>query len=167
VRAILDSVRHIVRALRLSHLEAERKVGLSAAQLFVLQTLKDGHVRSLRDIAAGTATDASSVSVVVARLVEAGLVRRRRSVHDGRQLELSLTARGRARLAAAPPSLAQQSLVDALETLTPGERQSLSGLLRRVVDGMGADHGTAEMFFETRPAARRARLAKRRKRDGS
>ena len=167
VRTIVDAIRHIVRAIRLSHHEAERRVGLSAAQLFVLQALKDGRGLSLRDVAERTATDQSSVSVVVARLVEGGLVSRRRSARDGRQVELALTPKGRTRLRRAPASLAQQSLVDALETLTSDERGRLGRLLGRVVTAMGVGQGAPEMFFETRPTEPRARAKARRTRHGS
>jgi DNA-binding MarR family transcriptional regulator len=163
---ILDAIRHLVRALRLSHQEAERRAGLSAARLFVLQSLEDGRGLSLREVAARTATDPSSVSVVVARLVEAGLVRRRRSRGDGRQLELTLTARGHARLGKAPASLAQPSLVQALERLSARERTTLGRLMGRVVAAMGAGTEAPEMFFETR-RRRPPRAPARRKRDGS
>jgi DNA-binding MarR family transcriptional regulator len=148
VREVLDSVRQLVRALRLSHQEALRRVGLSAAQVFVLQSLEDGQPLSLGEVAERTATDQSSVSVVVARLVRARLVGRRRSLRDGRRLELSLTPAGRALLRKAPPSLAQESLVDALEALAPDERRSLGRLLGRVVVAMGAGHRAPRMFFE-------------------
>jgi DNA-binding MarR family transcriptional regulator len=150
VREVLDGVRHLVRALRLSHQEALRRVGLSAAQVFVLQSLNDGDPLSLGELAKSTATDQSSVSVVVARLVEARLVSRRRSLRDGRRLELSLTPAGRALLRKAPPSLAQESLVQALEDLAPSERRELARLLGRVVVAMGAGDRAPGMFFEPR-----------------
>lgn len=150
VREILDAVRHLVRALRLSHQDALRRVGLSAAQVFVLQSLKDGGPWSLGEVATATATDQSSVSVVVARLVKARLVSRRRSTRDGRRLELSLTSAGRALLRKAPPSLAQESLVKALLELSPAERRSLGRLLSRVVTAMGAGDQPPGMFFEPR-----------------
>jgi DNA-binding MarR family transcriptional regulator len=148
VREILDAVRHLVRELRLSHQEALRRVGLSAAQVFVLQSLEDGQPLSLGEVAKRTATDQSSVSVVVARLVKARLVNRRRSLRDGRRLELGLTPAGRALLRKAPPSLAQESLVQALEKLPSGERHSLARLLGRVVVAMGAGKRAPRMFFE-------------------
>src|SRR6266851_1467874 len=51
VRAVLDCVRRIVRALRESSREAERKVGISGAQLFVLQQIAAGQARSVSELA--------------------------------------------------------------------------------------------------------------------
>jgi DNA-binding MarR family transcriptional regulator len=155
VREILDAVRHLVRSLRLTHQDARRRIGLSAAQVFVLQSLKDGEGASLNDVAERTSTDQSSVSVVVARLAKQGLLSRERSAHDGRQLVLKLTPEGRALLRDAPPSLAQETLVAALEGLSVVERRTLARLLKRVVETMGADARVPAMFFETQPKARR------------
>jgi DNA-binding MarR family transcriptional regulator len=165
-RDVLDAVRHLVRALRLSHHEAERRVGLSAAQLFVLQTLAENEPLSLKEVAARTATDQSSVSVVVGRLVEGGLVRRRRSRSDGRRVDLSLTAKARTVLEKGPPLVAQRILVDAVEALSAPERARLSRLLGKVVASMGAGAGTPGMFFEAPPGARGPEK-KRRRRNGA
>src|SRR6188508_2107958 len=67
-RAILDAVRRIVRDLHESSRASEKQVGLSGAQLFVLQTLAQSPGASLNDLAARTHTHQSSVSTVVAKL---------------------------------------------------------------------------------------------------
>src|SRR5436190_13999887 len=99
---ILDSIRRLVRLLRLSDRAAQSRVGLSAAQLFVLHELGKTPALSLGELAERTRTDQSSVSVVVTRLVDAGLVTRDRAEHDARRLELRLTKSGRAALQKAP-----------------------------------------------------------------
>src|SRR5205814_5128834 len=76
-RAAMDSIRRVVQALRVSSRAAEQRVGLSGAQLFVLQRLAASPAMSINDLAEGTVTHQSSVSVVRRRLVERGLVRRR------------------------------------------------------------------------------------------
>src|SRR3954463_14128091 len=93
-QAVLDGVRRIVQALRESSRAAERRVGLTGAQLFVLQTVAANPGISLNALAARTRTHQSSVSTVVTRLVSRGLIRRTRSAGDGRTLELSLSASG-------------------------------------------------------------------------
>jgi DNA-binding MarR family transcriptional regulator len=67
-RTILDAIRHIVRALRIASRSAEQSVGLSAAQLFVLQKLAEGDGISLGELARLTLTHQSSVSVIVGTL---------------------------------------------------------------------------------------------------
>src|SRR4029079_19302546 len=94
VRMALDSLRRIVRALRLSASEAEKTRGISVAQLFVLQQLADGS-RSIGQLAAETLTDPSSVSVVARRLVDRGLASRKTARDDARRVDLTLTAAGK------------------------------------------------------------------------
>jgi DNA-binding MarR family transcriptional regulator len=149
-REVLDAVRHLVRALRLSNLVAERRAGLSSAQLFVLHSLGAGAPLSLKDVAVRTATDQSSVSVVVGRLVKRGLVSRRKSAEDRRRLELALTARGRALLGKAPRRLVQHDLVLAIERMPLPDRRTLARLLARLVTTMAGVSGVPEMFFEPR-----------------
>src|ERR1700759_5720039 len=88
VREVLNSLRRIVRSLRLEWRNAEQRVGLSGAQLFVLQCLARQSPCSVNELAARTATDQSSVSVVVSRLVASGHVRRTPSKTDRRSVEL-------------------------------------------------------------------------------
>src|SRR5882762_8351764 len=73
-RALLDSVRRIARTLHESSRAAEKQVGVTGAQLFVLQKLAESPAASLSDLAARTHTHESSVSTVVSRLVARGLV---------------------------------------------------------------------------------------------
>src|SRR6516165_4152555 len=91
VRAVMDSLRRIVRGLRLSARDAERSAGISGAQLFVLQSLAEERASSLNDLADRTLTDQSSVSVVVKRLTDRKLVARKAAADDARRIELSLT----------------------------------------------------------------------------
>jgi DNA-binding MarR family transcriptional regulator len=147
---VLDAIRRIVRVLRLSSGRAERELGLGSAQLFVLQQPAAAPAKSVNELAARTYTHQSSVSVVVRRLVEQGLVARRRASDDGRRRELSLTAAGR-RLVARAPVPAQVRLIEGLGALRRSELGTLDGLLGRVVQGMGASDEPATMLFtETR-----------------
>src|SRR5258708_7219015 len=88
---------------------------------------------ALRRAAQLPATHQSSVSVVVGRLVERGLVARRPSKSDRRRLELSLTQKGR-RLIARAPDAAQERLLGAIEELPPAWRAQLVRALCRVAD---------------------------------
>jgi len=162
----LQALRRLVRALRLADRAAESRLGLSAAQLFVLERLAEGPVGSMAELAGRTLTDASSVSVVVQRLAERGLVVRATSHDDARRTTLRLASAGKRLLAAAPRS-PQADLLAALAQLGSGERKELEHLLERVVRGMGIDESTpAPMLFEgeTQLARRRtrARTARRR-----
>ena len=99
--------------------------------------------QSLNELAERTHTHQSSVSTVVGRLVERGLVVRQRSAGDARRLELALTARGR-RMTAARRASPRTGLIRTIEELPPRSRRQLASLLRQVVSGLDApEHGLA------------------------
>jgi DNA-binding MarR family transcriptional regulator len=161
-REVLDAIRRIVRALRESSRAAERAVGIGAAQLFVLHRLAAAPGLSLNELAARTFTHQSSVSVVVSRLVERGLLTRERGGDDGRRLAISVTPAGQALLARAPAA-AQERLLAGLGLMGAGSRRQLADLLGRLVALMALPDRNPPMFFEAAPGRtrkkRRARLA--------
>jgi DNA-binding MarR family transcriptional regulator len=156
VTAALNAIRRIVRALRLSSSATEKAHGVSLAQLFVLHELAGGGPFSIAALAGRTATDPSSVSVVVARLVDRGFAERRASAEDARRAEVEITISGRALLRKSPVP-AQQRLITAIAVLPKAERKALAASLSAVVAAMGEGEGEATMFFEDEPARRRRR----------
>jgi DNA-binding MarR family transcriptional regulator len=144
-QGILDAVRRVVRALREDSRASEETLGLSAAQLFVLQRLRDGGPGSIGELAERTLTHQSSVSAVAARVVKLGLARRSRSASDARRAELSLTDKGRALLRRAPEAI-QARLISAIVRMRPGERRQLARLLAHLTAGL--DGGAPPMLFE-------------------
>ena len=167
VTAVLDALRRIVRDLRQSSRTTERDFGIGGAQLFVLQQLSESPLDSINELADRTYTHQSSVSVVVRRLVEQGLVVRRPAAADRRRRELKLTAAGR-RVVARAPVTAQVRLINALLRLPEPQLARLERLLRRVVRTMGAAGEPAEMLFaleaESGAAKRRRRVSPHRSR---
>ena len=148
-RAVLDGIRRIVQSLRESSRSAEKQVGMSGAQLFVLQKLAESPGVSLNGLAARTHTHQSSVSTIVARLVESGLVVRRPSLTDGRSVTLSLSPRGR-RVADRAPHAAQERLIVGIERLSASRRIALASALGALADVMDATDPEPPMFFEDR-----------------
>lgn len=175
---MLDDLRRIVRALRESSRAAERHLGVSGAQLFVLRALADvrppteaGRASSgshsslarprsrvssltkaegglsLNALATRTRTHQSTVSVVVKRLVEHGLLTRTTSELDARRVEIRLTRRGRAVLERAPLA-AQDKLIAGIERLPRKQRSVLAGALRGLVTAMQLDDHPSATFFE-------------------
>jgi DNA-binding MarR family transcriptional regulator len=153
-REAMDALRRIVRALRLASVEVEREVGISVAQLFVLKHLEGGTPRSINELAARTATDPSTVSGVVRRLLDAGLALRGISIRDGRRAEVTLTPRGAALLARAP-AVPQAKMVAALGALPPARLKALAAGLVELAAELGA--AEAPLFFEDTPPRRRRR----------
>lgn len=148
-QAVIDCIRQIVHALELGSRAAQKSVGLSGAQLFVLQTLAGSTAMSINELAARTHTHQSSVSTVVSRLVEAKLVKRVASRRDARRAELTVTPAGR-HILAADFVTPQQRLVAALGRLPDERVADLRSLLEEVVTLSGMHTGTPPMFFEGR-----------------
>ena len=149
----MDGFRHVVRVLRVSARAAEKRAGISGAQLFVLQQLAGGETLSIGDLALRTATDQSSVSVVVSRLVSAGHVTRRVAASDARRTELTLTDRGRALLRRAP-RLAQTRLMASLRGVPAAQLRVTARVLERAARAVSPARAPAPMFFEP-PAGKR------------
>ena len=138
VGIILDALRSLVRELRLASREAEQRVGVHGAQLHALRQLADNPATSLTELAERTHTDISSVSVVVSRLVEQGLVARKSADDDRRRLSLGLTARGRAIVRRAPETGASR-LLRAASKLSDREVHALATGLAKLADGINDD----------------------------
>lgn len=155
-KTVLDALRRLVRSFRVGASEG----GPSPAQRFVLERLAEHPGASIGELARMTHTDQSSVSVVVSRLVEAGLVERKRSEDDARRAELSLTTRGRALARKSVPS-GQAQLLDGIASLPAARRAALARELEALVEAMGIGEEPAGMFFEStgRPRARPATSA--------
>lgn len=126
----MNAVRSIVRALRINTRAIELKMGISLAQLFVLQQLAERPASSLNELAERTATHQSSVSVVVRRLVERGYVSRTSSSADKRRIEIEVTPVGRGLLAEAPVTI-QTQLMDALRRMPSSNQTALADLLEQ------------------------------------
>jgi DNA-binding MarR family transcriptional regulator len=150
---ILDAIRRIVQAMRLSSRRTEQEIGVSGAQLFVLQALaKAEGVLSISDVAALTLTHLSSVSVVIAKLVDRGFVLKSYSAEDGRRIEVRLSAKGKTFLQRNVPMTMQEHLVRSLALLPAEKRKILAQLLTTVVTDAGFSHEDAAMFFEDEEA---------------
>ena len=149
----MNAVRSIVRALRVNTRSIELKLGISLAQLFVLQQLADRAADSLNELATRTATHQSSVSVVVRRLVDRGLVTRTAAPNDKRRVQIALTPEGKTMLRGAPPTV-QADLIQGMQRMSPEQRSHLADLLETWVLASGIDLAAPPMMFEEEPAAR-------------
>jgi DNA-binding MarR family transcriptional regulator len=149
----LDRVRTLISALSHSARAVERSTGVTNAQLFLLQQLAEAESLSVNDLAMRARTQQSTVSIVVARLVRAGLAAKRKSANDGRIAVVSLTPKGRRLLthAPAPPTTA---LLKAIESLSDGEARALASGLRALITALDLTPPEVTMLFEHAPTRR-------------
>lgn len=156
---VVDALRRIVHELRVTTHRAEDEVGLSGAQLFVLRELSGEPGASIRRLSQRTFTDPSSVSVVVAKLVERGFITRKSDPKDARRSALSVSAKGRALLSRAPETF-QSRLFAALHALPPSRlREMRLGLAHVIEQTASISDGTAPLFFEEGRSKKRRRDA--------
>ena len=163
VRVALDAFRRIVQALRTPGRNGR---AVSHAQLFALQQIAEHPRSSVNDVAALTFTHQSSVSVVVQRLVERGLVRKVAAPDDRRRQHLVVTPRGRDVLERSPLAVPER-LIAAIAALPGAERRTLALGLERIATNVAPPDGShAPMFLEGR-TARHPRVARPSSRGGS
>ena len=154
-KAILNRVRHLVRLLRMFEKEAQSQYGLGAAKMFILHVLSHDDEISLNELADRTATDQSSASLAVGKLVETGHVRRTVSPEDRRQVRLGLTPKGKAVVRRSPPA-AQERILESVQSMPARDRQHLKKLLDQLTAGMGPPaSGLPPMLFEDDAVARK------------
>ena len=151
---VLDAIRRLVRHLRVADRAAQSELGLSSAQLFVLSELGKTPAISLGELADRTHTDQSSVSVVVARLVDAGLVQRERAGEDARRLELSLTRAGRGVVQRAP-GVMQEEIIQAVDRMPAAEQKRFADSFNRLLDDIGAETKPPMLFEDEKPKPRK------------
>jgi DNA-binding MarR family transcriptional regulator len=146
-KAALDAIRKIVRGLNVSSRACEKVAGLTSAQIFILQKLRENGRLSLNELAEDTLTHQSTVSVVVSRLVENKLVARQPAAEDRRRLELTLTAKGAAALKKAPKT-AQEKLIGSFNKMSMMRQRELVHVLSEWVALSGLGNAEPPMFFE-------------------
>lgn len=119
-REIIFSIRRLIQARELYTKELNRAYQVSASQLNCILTLYENGPLPPSRIAKDMMVKSSTVTGVVDRLEQKGLVRRTRNSPDRRVINVELTEAG-IRLAENAPPPIQQKIIDGLSTLT--ERQ--------------------------------------------
>jgi len=138
---MLRSIRQIVRRISEYSRQMLRESGLTVPQLVCLKAI--GELEEERDevslVMVGRRVHLSSptVSRIVDRLVQKGLVARERRSKDRRKVCLSLTPRGRERYRTLPTAL-QEQFVDRLMSLQESDRLALLVALQRIAELMDA-----------------------------
>jgi DNA-binding MarR family transcriptional regulator len=146
VTAIVQGLRRIVRALHSYSQGVRARYGLTGPQLWALKTLHGAGPMAVGALAEALAVHQSSVSVLLDRLEEQGLITRRRRSSDQRVVDVDLTPGGAA-MATDAPEAAQGRLLHALDAMPAAEVRRLSAAVRRLVAAMEAEDVHAEFFF--------------------
>ncbi len=113
--------------------QSGRLEGLQRQQFWVLGSLMDGP-RRMSDLAECAQVSQTSLTGVVDRLVERGLVERIRSEEDRRVVEVALTEEGRAEKLASHADMLKR-IDSVLAPLSADERREFARLVSRITHG--------------------------------
>lgn len=134
----LTAMRQILRATENFARRLSRETGLTASQLLLLQVLDEQGESTAGQIAAHMGITQATTTSLLHKLESRGLVHRQRGASDRRQVWLTLTEAGRAKLAAAPDGL-QEMFRERFENLEAWEQAMLVAALERVAAMLDAE----------------------------
>jgi DNA-binding MarR family transcriptional regulator len=138
---VLTSATHLLhRAGQLAEDIFSRSIGdlgITARQYVVLSAVDGLEDPSQTTLCQYTGIDRSTLADIVRRLVERGLLMRRRTLIDARLYAVRLTPEGKSVLEKAGP-IAQEVDAALLTSLTAPERETFNSLLQKVLSQSGA-----------------------------
>lgn len=138
-------LRNIRRAIG-RPLETETAKGqLTVPQTAVMREVVRSEGISLRDLSRSVSLAHSTVSGIVDRLEERGMIERRADPHDGRISSIYPTAVVRHFVQERMPALNRGPLLDALARATPEERISIAAALQRLRELLENNNPPASM----------------------
>jgi DNA-binding MarR family transcriptional regulator len=127
----LVALRRILRVTELNARKLAHESELTTSQLLVLQHVSQQGRALPSEIAKAVALKQATVTVVVNKLEDAGLVTRSRDTHDRRRVWIELTDAGVAALENSP-DLLQHRFVQGFESLEDWEQSMIIAALERV-----------------------------------
>lgn len=134
-QSIVRSLRRIIRAVGLYSRELLRRRNLTTSQLATLRQLGRYGPLPAGRLARGIAVSQATITGVVDRLEERGLVTRSRDSRDRRRVVVDLTEAGLRVVASSPPPLHERFMLRLAE-LPPAERREIDRMLGRIVEMM-------------------------------
>ena len=133
------------------------KSDLTPRQFAVLRMVSKVEDLSQTALVEATGIDRSTLADIVRRLVDRGLLQRKRTRQDARTYAVRLTASGRSAHNSALPA-ASTTDDSVLSALPAGQRKDFLAALQRIVDQLSADE--AKVAPEATPAKAPAKKAK-------
>lgn len=144
----LIALRRILRATELYARDLAQAVGVTPAQLRVMQIVDDKTSATPKTLANQMRVSQATITTLVDKLVARGLVKRVSSERDRRQINVLMTDLGHNVLEKAPDAL-QQRYVRAFAGLADWEQAQLVSSLERVADMLDAQSIDASPVLAT------------------
>ena len=134
---VLIAIRRIIQSVDLHSRYLERYFGLTVPQLIVLQVVSNNGEMPIGEIAKSVSLGQPTVTGILERLENRGLVKRRRGEKDKRKMYISVTEACHQLLEKAPPPM-QEHFIDAFTSLQDWEQSMILTSLQRIVALMDA-----------------------------
>lgn len=151
-RTVSDSVmiamRKIIQAIDMNSKKLVKRVGLTGPQLVILQEITRMGEVTAGEIAQAVSLSQATVTGILERMENRGLLARRRSDRDKRRIMVSITKSGQQILEDAPP-LMQEAFVERFSSLQEWEQTMILSALQRLVSIMDAKTIQAAPFLAT------------------
>lgn len=138
IEQVLTAIRRVIRATDLHSRHITRIAGLTSSQLILLRVVRDEGAATVGELAASISLSQATVTTILDRLEQTGLVTRARSSHDRRKVQVGLTSKGLDVLASAPEPL-QETFTRQFVELKDWERNMIVASLQRVAEMMDAE----------------------------
>lgn len=135
---MLVALRRVMRAVDLHSRKLMQSHGLTGPQALVLQEAVKGVGLSAGELANRVSLSQATVTDILNRLEQRGLLTRERSERDRRKVVVRPTLAGGEVIAAAPPLL-QETFVRRFGDLKPWEQMLLLSSLQRIAELMDAE----------------------------
>jgi DNA-binding MarR family transcriptional regulator len=132
-RDIIYSIRRLMQAGELYTKELNKIYNVSSAQLNCLLALYENGPLSPSQIAKHILVNSSTVTGIIDRLEQKGLVRRLRISQDRRVITIELTKNGKVLAENAPPPV-QQKIIDGLNKLSEEQIEQTAAILINLTD---------------------------------
>lgn len=135
---VLIAIRRIIRAIDLQSRKLVQSHGLTGPQALVLKEVSRGDGLTAGELARNVSLSQATITDIVKRLEQRGLLSRERSEQDKRQIKVRLTEEG-AKLTAQSPPLLQEQFAERFAKLEDWEQSQLLYAVQRLASLMDAE----------------------------
>lgn len=135
--------------------QLERTVGLTVPQLVVLKEVAESDGAPIGRLAKLVSLSQATVTTIVDRLEQRGVIERRRGHEDRRKVLLHITQSGR-ELLERSPTILQEEFLEGFEKLEEWEQTLMLATLQRVAAMMNAGDIPASPMLTSDPLAENA-----------
>lgn len=147
---LLTSIRKVIRAIDLHSKQLNKSSGLTGPQLLIMQEIARQKGVTASQIAKQINLSAATVTNILDRLENRGLIERVRSSEDKRRVSLFLSEQGRNALIDAPQPL-QDHFIQQFCSLADWEQSLLLSSMQRIANMMDASELDAAPVLEIDP----------------